>query len=306
MSADTPSRKNTGTAYMYTRRKSSPIERRLPFPGTSVPRWSLVDTRALRMLPSAPESSRNGGTSTSSAGYTRNDSKRFSMVMPAMTSMVPASTSTGSDSRAMRRRIGYFDRMLANSATQRHHRAEDRHDRRQPRDADQVGGEEQRRERDHVAGRGDDRRGHVVEVPVAADPDLGDEHGDPHHDQRRQEPADHRDHHEVGDRDRVLDPERDADRLGQERRARTTPTATSTTTRPGSGRRACCAGVDMRNVPVCTAVPRRLPRAPNTLPRMPMAAGTRTRRPGRLSRVPVIEPSVSPATRSPPELRRSA
>ncbi len=69
------------------------------------------------MLPSAPESSRNGGTSTSSAGYTRNDSKRFSMVRPAITSMVPASTRTGSDSRAMRRRIGYFDRMLANSAT---------------------------------------------------------------------------------------------------------------------------------------------------------------------------------------------
>ena len=63
---------------------------------------------------------------------------------------------------------------------------------------------------------------------------------------------------------------------------------------------------DMRKVPVWTAVPRRLPRAPNTLPRMPMAAGTRTRRPGRASRVPVIEPSVSPAIRSPPELSRSA
>ena len=63
---------------------------------------------------------------------------------------------------------------------------------------------------------------------------------------------------------------------------------------------------DMRNVPVCTAVPRRLPSAPNTLPRMPMAAGTRTSRPGSASRVPVIEPRVSPAIRSPPELSRSA
>ncbi len=39
------------------------------------------------------------------------------MVNPATTSTAPASTSTGSDSRAIRRRIGYRDRMLANSAT---------------------------------------------------------------------------------------------------------------------------------------------------------------------------------------------
>ncbi len=63
---------------------------------------------------------------------------------------------------------------------------------------------------------------------------------------------------------------------------------------------------DMRNVPVCTAVPRRLPSAPNTLPRMPIAAGTSTSRPGRACRVPVMEPRVSPARRSPPELSRSA
>ena len=63
---------------------------------------------------------------------------------------------------------------------------------------------------------------------------------------------------------------------------------------------------DIRNVPVCTTVPRRLPSAPNTLPRMPIAAGTRTRRPGRDSSVPVMEPSVSPARRSPPELMSSA
>ena len=59
---------------------------------------------------------------------------------------------------------------------------------------------------------------------------------------------------------------------------------------------------DSWNVPVWIAVPRRLPSAPNTLPRMPMAAGTSTRRPGSASRVPVIEPRVSPARRSPPEL----
>jgi hypothetical protein len=60
------------------------------------------------------------------------------------------------------------------------------------------------------------------------------------------------------------------------------------------------------NVPVWMAVLRRLPSAPNTLPRMPIAAGTSTRRPGRALRVPVMEPSVSPARRSPPELIRSA
>src|SRR5438552_17434 len=55
------------------------------------------------------------------------------------------------------------------------------------------------------------------------------------------------------------------------------------------------------NVPVWMAVPRRLPRAPKTLPRMPMAAGTRTSRPGSSLRVWVMAPRVSPASRSPPE-----
>jgi len=63
---------------------------------------------------------------------------------------------------------------------------------------------------------------------------------------------------------------------------------------------------ERRKVPVWSAVPRRLPIAPKMFPRMPMAAGTSTRRPGRDSSVPVIEPRVSPARRSPPELSRSA
>ena len=41
---------------------------------------------------------------------------------------------------------------------------------------DEVGGEEQRRQRDHVAGGGDDRRGDVVEVPVAPHAELRDDH----------------------------------------------------------------------------------------------------------------------------------
>ncbi len=67
-----------------------------------------------------------------------------------------------------------------------------------------------------------------------------------------------------------------------------------------SGRR------DSWKVPVWIAVLSRLPIAPNTFPRMPIAAGTSTSRPGSASRVPVIEPRVNPARRSPPELIRSA
>ena len=57
----------------------------------------------------------------------------------------------------------------------------------------------------------------------------------------------------------------------------------------------------IRNVPVWMAVPRRLPRAPKMFPRMPMAAGTSTSRPGRALRVLVMAPRVRPARRSPPE-----
>ena len=53
-------------------------------------------------------------------------------------------------------------------------------------------------------------------------------------------------------------------------------------------------------------VPSRLPSAPKMLPRMPMAAGTSTSRPGRASSVPVMAPRVSPARRSPPEETSSA
>src|SRR5205823_13033657 len=60
------------------------------------------------------------------------------------------------------------------------------------------------------------------------------------------------------------------------------------------------------NVPVWMAVPSRLPSAPKMLPRMPMAAGMSTSRPGRASSVWVMAPSVSPANRSPPEETRSA
>ena len=69
------------------------------------------------MLPSEPESSRKGGTSTSSAGYTRNDEKRFSIVSPATMSTKPAIASTGIDSRTMRARIGRCERIATTIAT---------------------------------------------------------------------------------------------------------------------------------------------------------------------------------------------
>ena len=68
MSAVTPSNRNTGTAYTKISITSSATALSRHRRGSSVPRCNLVDTRAARMLPSAPESSRNGGTSTRSAG----------------------------------------------------------------------------------------------------------------------------------------------------------------------------------------------------------------------------------------------
>jgi len=60
------------------------------------------------------------------------------------------------------------------------------------------------------------------------------------------------------------------------------------------------------NVPTCMAVPRRLPRAPKMLPRIPMAAGMRTISPGSISRVSVMKPRVIPARMSPrDEMRRA-
>ena len=137
-------------------------------------------------------------------------------------------------------------------------------------------------------------------------PSCATHHGDPQHHDRRQEAADHRDHDEVGDRDGVLEPEADRDGLGQDREHERHRQRHRDRRREVLADDACRAGADIRNVPVWIAVPRRLPSAPNTLPRMPMAAGTRTSRPGRASRVPVIAPRVSPASRSPPELSRSA
>ncbi len=63
---------------------------------------------------------------------------------------------------------------------------------------------------------------------------------------------------------------------------------------------------DRRNVPVWIEVPRRLPRAPKMLPRMPMAAGTSTSRPGSRARVSEMAPRVTPASRSPAEETSSA
>ena len=81
---------------------------------------------------------------------------------------MPASARIGNDSITMRRRIG---RPLAPIPDDRgadtDRDARDRDDRRDRWNAEQVGREEQARQRDHVARGGDDRRGDVVEVEVA-------------------------------------------------------------------------------------------------------------------------------------------
>ena len=63
---------------------------------------------------------------------------------------------------------------------------------------------------------------------------------------------------------------------------------------------------ETRNVPAWIWVPRRLPSPPKMLPRIPMAAGISTNSPGSWVSVPVIEASVRPVTRSPPDEIRSA
>ena len=66
--------------------------------------------------------------------------------------------------------------------------------------------------------------------------------------------------------------------------------ALSTTLRAAAPTRFCpttpSGRAESRKVPACTAVPRRLPMAPNTLPRNAMAPGTRRRRPGSSANVP--------------------
>src|SRR5215210_3655859 len=197
MSADTPSKRNVGRAYANTRRMSSPTARHGERARSTVPRCSLVATLALRMPPRAPASSRNGGTSTSNAGYTRKESMRFWIVIPAITSTAPASA----PAHDQRRKAGGD--------------AHTRHDGREPVDADQIGGEEQARQGDDVAGRGHDRGGDVVEVEVEPDADDGHDHHDEQHDDRGQDPTDDGDHQEVDDGDGIGDAEADRDGLGK-------------------------------------------------------------------------------------------
>ena len=54
MSADTPSRRNTGTAHAHMRRMSSPAARHGERDRSIVPKCSLVEMREPRMPPSAP------------------------------------------------------------------------------------------------------------------------------------------------------------------------------------------------------------------------------------------------------------
>ncbi len=54
---------------------------------------------------------------------------------------------------------------------------------------------------------------------------------------------------------------------------------------------------EKENVPRCTVVDSRLPRAENTLPRSPMAAGASTNSPGKAFKVPLMEARVAPATK---------
>ena len=257
------------------------------------------------MPPSAPESSRNGGTRMSSAGNVRNDSMRFSIVIPAITSTAPARTRTGSDSRAILRRIGRRARRLRTSATrlataQRPARV----------------GVNQLMPTRYVAR---NRLGKVTMSPAAVtsgDWTLSRSKS------KRTEIAVTTTTTSRTTTDDNIPPTTEITTKSAIEIEFATPNATETalastarTSEIDSDNASDAATFwptsvssrrDTRNVPAWIAVPRRLPSAPKTLPRMPMAAGTSTRRPGSASRVPVMAPSVRPARRSPPDERRSA
>ena len=152
--------------------------------------------------------------STNRAGNTRNDSVRFSIVTPASTSTRPAITRIGADSMTIRRRTGSPLRSPATSATMQAIAQKTATIGVKRWNAEQVGRDEQARQRGDVARRGDDRRGDVVEVPAALRALRRDADGDREHDERREQRADNRHDHEVGDRHRRL-AEGDGNRLGE-------------------------------------------------------------------------------------------
>ena len=245
--------------------------------------WSRRGPRGSRRASRSPRGT--AAPARAAPGYVRNDSKRFSIV-------IPASTSTDAGEREDRQRLDarcgagsagpWRAAPTTGDADARATAHSDRDDRREEVDAD-------------AGSVARNRLGSVTMSPAAVTigaatlsrsrlavrAERRDRDGEHEHDDRREDRADHRHDHEVDDRDRVG-------------RRRTRPTSTFASTastaddrqrrarspRPCSGRPACRSARDRRNVPAWIWVPRRLPSAPKTLPRMPIAAGTSTIRPG--------------------------
>ena len=131
----------------HARRRSRPATAPGPRRACRGAAWSRSAPRGSRPASRSPRGTR--GTSTSSAGNVRNDSKRFSIVMPASMSTMPASARIGSDSSTMRRRIGSPATRDADDgrADRERRRTAIAIDRRDEVEAEQVGREEQARER---------------------------------------------------------------------------------------------------------------------------------------------------------------
>ena len=257
--------------------------------------------------PSAPELERWAGTRIRSAGSAVKVSSRRSRATPARLLTSPANSSTGIDERTMRRSCGRSER------APEHQRGDGE---RRPASSrgsvvtsprpEEPGGQVEGGQGEHVAEGRHQRRGHVVEVPAVAhgagrQPERGGEHGE-----RRQRPAAHRHERQVGEADGGAE----AEPHGHERRPSPRGSATCPRVRAAAAstfwpstvvrRRRSCSS------PAWIDVDTRLPREPNTLPRSPMAAGTRTSRPGRRSKVAVRDPSTAPATRLVEEFSASA
>ena len=160
-------------------------------------------TRAERIPASEPDSESSGGITMSSAG------SRESELEPGLDGQAGEGAHRAGDDEE-RQRLPHDPPQQRQVRPQRDRRASttpptaQRTARIAGSDAGDVaheeGREEEARQRDDVAGGGDDRDAHVVDVPLAPHAERGDRHRDAEDDRRRDQGADHRDDDEVGDR----------------------------------------------------------------------------------------------------------
>ncbi len=273
--------------------------------GGARPRSSLLDSRPERIPPRAPALERWAGTRMRSAGSAVNVSRRRSRATPAMLLTRPASTSTGRDVRTMRRSWGSDETIPATraptAASPSTHPSPDE-TRPKPRRpvASQRAGRVRTSPRVETSGAFTLSRSHPKRTAPAARPRVAASTGS---EATNPPPTDTR----VRSARPMVSPSPSPTDTSAPMRTSTTdmpsvsaPAASTFWPRTVERRSRSCSS------PAWMAVDTRLPNEPNTLPRSPMAAGTRRSRPGRRSKVPVSEPSTAPATKLVDEFSASA